>query len=88
MLKPTGFNRFQQFGQVIVESVEDHIQPAAFSVLVCCWIPESHMNILFEYVFENKLVSQQNKESYTLEPAPNHPNQPLHVRSTTFPRTF
>ena len=62
LLKPTRFNRFHEFGQVIVESVEDHIQPAAFNALVCCWIPEFHTSILFEDVFDDKPFSQQNKE--------------------------
>jgi len=31
-----------EFGEVVIEFVEDHIQPAALRALLCCWIPEFH----------------------------------------------
>jgi hypothetical protein len=63
LIKTARFSGFHEFGEVVVELVEDRIQPATLSALVCCWFPEFHTSILFEYVFDDKLFSQQNKEN-------------------------
>jgi hypothetical protein len=55
--------------------VEDRIQPSALCALNC-WFPEFHTSILFEYVFDDKLFSQQNKEKLHPKPARNRRTQP------------
>jgi hypothetical protein len=87
LFKPTGFNCFHEFGEVVVQLVEDHIQPAALSALGCWWFPEFHAPILFEDVFDDKPFSQQNKEKQwprTCTEPPN-PNTQTHPPQT-FPR--
>jgi hypothetical protein len=76
LINAARFNCFHEFGEVVVEFVEDHIQPATFRALVCCGNPRVPCTILFESVFDDKLFSQQNKESYHPKPAPNHSTQP------------
>jgi hypothetical protein len=62
LIKSTGFDDLYEFGENFTVFVEDYIQPAALSALLRWWFPEFLTPILFEYVFDDKPFSQQNKE--------------------------
>jgi hypothetical protein len=57
LIQTAAFHCFDEFSEVGVEFVEDHIQPAALRRRDC-WVPELHTCILFEYLFDSKRVSQ------------------------------
>jgi hypothetical protein len=57
LIKSTGLDGFDQTVQSGVEGIQGHIQRTALSALVCCWIPEFHTSILFEYTFYDKPFS-------------------------------
>ena len=75
LIKTTGFNGFHEFGQVIVEFVQGHIQPAALGALRCCWIPEFHTHLFYSNLCSiERPFSQQNKENHTPDAATQPPN--------------
>ena len=57
LIQTAAVHCFDEFGEVGVEFVEDHIQPTALRRRGC-WIPELHTCILFEYAFDSKQVPQ------------------------------
>ena len=69
LIKAAALNRFQDFAVDVVEFVEDHIQPGAFGALCSCLVPEFHAPIVFEDVFDDKPISQENKENRPVKPA-------------------
>ena len=79
LIKSTRLDGIEEFGEVIVAFVEDPIQPAALRAL-----PEFHIPILFESVFDDNPFSQQNKEkaAKNLHPtATPTPHPPSHKHS-------
>ena len=57
VIQSTGADGCEEFGEVVVELVEDVIGRRV-RCAHCCWIPEFHAFIVFEDVFEIKLFSQ------------------------------
>lgn len=62
VIKPAGFDGCDQFGEVVVELVEDSIHHRAPVGFGCCGVPEFHTSIVLEYVFDGNWFSQLNKE--------------------------
>ena len=58
-IKSAALNRLQEFSEVVVESVEDHIQSGASCTRSNGWIPDFHRLIVFEYRFDSKLFSNK-----------------------------
>ena len=52
VIKPAGFDGCDQFGEVVVELVEDSLQHRALVAFSCCGVPELHTPIVFEDVFD------------------------------------
>jgi hypothetical protein len=88
LIKRTGFDGFDYIGEGGVVGIQGHIQRRALIAFGCWWIPEFHTPILFESVFDDNPFFQQNKESYTLEPAPNRSTQPQHMPPQHSPDPF
>jgi hypothetical protein len=63
MVKPAGFDGADQVGECCIEGVEGLIHYRALVAFWCCGIPEFHAPIVFESLFDDKLFSQQYKES-------------------------
>jgi hypothetical protein len=51
VLQSIAFEFVEEFGEVVVECVEDRIQVSAFCTSCWCGIPEFHTPILFEDMF-------------------------------------
>ena len=54
MIKPTGFDGVDQASEGALKGIQGHIQPSALNALLSYWIPEFHMTILFENLFDDK----------------------------------
>ena len=63
LIKPAGFDGRDQFGEVVVELVEDSLHHRALVAFSCCEVPELHASMILESVFDDKPFSQQNKEN-------------------------
>jgi hypothetical protein len=83
VIESTGVDGSKEFGEVVVEVVEDVIGRRALVARRCCWVPEFHTSILFEDVFDNKLFSQQYNEKQNQN---RHPTaQPTPARTSPHP---
>ena len=77
VIQSTGVDGCEEFGEVVVEVVEDLIGRRALLARRCWWLPELHTSIVFEDAFDDKLFSQQYKEKRDQELAPDRQANPL-----------
>ena len=76
MIQSTGVDGCEEFGEVVVEVVEDLIGRRALLARRCWWLPELHTSIVFEDAFDDKLFSQQYKEKQRSRTCARPPSQP------------
>lgn len=70
----------EEFGEVVVELVEDRIRPGALRALTTCCIPDLHAPTLFEDVFEHKPLINEIRQNLS-QSAPARTRDTLKVGS-------